>query len=135
MSNGSVTVTGLKELTDGIRQLPDSVTKALRTVALITANRVKARARARTPYDPQHRDLKRPHLRDTYTIVADDAHKQFKVDVGGTVLPMLAVWLEFGTAHMSARPFLRPAADAEEAQYKRAMVNAAEAIVTKKLTT
>lgn len=133
MADGSVTVTGLKERTDGIRMLPDSVTKALRNVALITANRVKDRARARTPFDPKHRDVKRPHLRDTYRIVPDEPRKQFKVEVGGTVLPMLPVWLEFGTAYMSARPFLRPAADAEEAHYKQAMVTAAEAIVTKTL--
>lgn len=133
MADGSVTVTGLKELENGIRVLPESVTKALRQVAMITATRVMERAKPRTPYDPQHRDVKRPHLRDTYKIVPDDANKQFKVEVGGTVLPMLPVWLEFGTAHMTARPFLRPAADAEEQQYKQAMINAAEAIVTKVL--
>ncbi len=130
--DGSVTVTGLKELEQAIRVFPDTVQKALRTVALITATRVKDRARATVPYDANHRGS-RPHVRDTIVVVPDDAHKQYRVEVGGTALPMLAVWLEYGTSKMSARPFLRPAADAEEDAYKRAMVAAAEAVTEKAL--
>jgi len=133
MAEGSVTVTGLKELEEGIRILPETVSRALRTVALVTATRVKDRARAHTPYDPHHRDVRRPHLRDTYKITLDESRKQVTVTVGGTVKPMLAVWLEYGTATMTARPFFRPAADAEDDRYKREMVLAADAAATKVL--
>ncbi len=46
----------------------------------------------------------------------------------------LPVWLEFGTRYMTAKPHMRPAADAESERYKFNMVKAAEDAAGEALT-
>ncbi len=146
MAAGSVTSTGIAELRQAIEQLPDAVTAALKEVARQTAVRELATAQRLVP-------VKTGYTRDHIHIVEDVAHKQYLV-VAGTDAPevrfswhiskrtgrghtqkvtlnMLPVWLEKGTRFMRARPFMRPASDAEQDRYRAEMDAASVATAVK----
>lgn len=61
-------------------------------------------ANAQVPVDPDHNDARGPHLRDSGFVEQDDAVTR----VGYT--QFYGRFLELGTKHIAARPFLRPAA-------------------------
>jgi HK97 gp10 family phage protein len=117
----------LAKLRQSIDALPRDVTAALRSVAWQTSRRVKDRARdilnARTGGKADRIAA--------ITIVEDDAENVFRVIAEGpSDKPAnLALWFERGTRHMVARPFMRPAADAETEQFRRDMVDAALDVV------
>lgn len=116
----------LAGLRDAIERLPTDVTAALKGVAHDTAIRVQTRAR-------QILLAKRPKagsVAAAITIVDESAHHQYVVDslAPSGHPPNLPLWLERGTVHMEARPYMRPAGDAEDDRYKREMLAAAEAV-------
>lgn len=144
MAEGSVTVTGLKELKASVDKLPDTVTAALRSVAWRTSRSVMDKAKQLVPVDTGY-------TRDHIHVVEFPDEKLFVVNAG-TDAPRVSIalhrskrsgrthtqrvtqnnlplWLERGTRFMRARPFMRPAADASEDQYKREMVATAEQTV------
>lgn len=136
MGEGSVTVAGLKELDAAIDKLPDAVTAALRGVAKDTAYRIQARARVLAPVgtEPRGKYTKgQPHLRDAIEVIEQSEQKQFLVDPNTPWLPNLALWIERGTTRMAARPFMRPAGDAENARYIADSTAVAEHVVTEAL--
>lgn len=125
MAQGSVTTTGLKELEAVVDRLPRDVTTALRAVAWRTSRRVKDRAleilNARTGGKADRIAA--------ITIVEED--KVFRVIAEGpSDKPAnLALWFERGTRFMAARPFMRPAGDAETDQYRTDSERAAASVL------
>lgn len=131
--NGSVTATGLKELSAAIDRLPANVTAALRTNASNTAQRIRALARQLLfslgvfGLEPRSKyTAGQPHLADSIRIVEDAAQKQFRVEPWTPWLPNLGLWIERGTSILRARPFMRPAGDAERGRYVNDGTRAAE---------
>lgn len=124
----SATVTGLAELKRGIERLPQAVTDACRKVARDTALRVRGSAASKVPVDTGiTRDSIHvvPHPEEKFYRVEVGAAPQHRRDDGRTAfLPNLPIWLEFGTRFKSARPFMRPAFDAESDRYVRDMTSA-----------
>jgi hypothetical protein len=121
---GSAAVTGLRELQAAIQKLPDAVTAALKAEARASADRIAAHAasllRAQTHGTGRTADAIR--------VLEEGADKQFVVNSPGTAdrPANLPIWLEYGTRFMTAKPHMRPAADAESAAYKQHMAAAAE---------
>lgn len=137
----------LEQLRVAIVTLPEVVTARLQSVARTYAHKVEASARFRVPVDTGY-------TRENIHVVEDLPNKQFLV-VPGTDRPrqtislhirrngkkhtqkvtlnMLPNWIEYGTKFQAPRPFMRPAADAYDAAYKRDMAAAAEQVVIKVL--
>jgi hypothetical protein len=119
----------LAALRKAIDTLPADVTAALRGVARDTSGRVKTRAEqildSRT-------DGKASRIA-AISVVEDAAQKQFLVIAEGAAdkPANLALWFERGTRHMAARPFMRPAGDAETERYQRDAIAAAAKVAEK----
>ena len=131
-----VTATGMKELAQAIDRLPDTVTAALRRVALNSARRIQASAHAGAPVNTGIRSKHtegQPHLRDSIIVEEVPGQKLFRVWPNTPWLPNLGLWIERGTVHLRARPFMRPAGDAEHASYQSNMVTAADRAATEAL--
>lgn len=128
MADAGATATGLKELATAVDRLPVDVTAALRAVASVTAGRIQRRA-----FEIVASKVKRGASVVAITIQDDGANKAFVVIAEGAhdKPANLALWIERGTRYIEPRPFLRPAADAEDARYKAASLAAAEAVVDK----
>lgn len=127
---GSFTQTGLDEMKVAIRTFPAAHLARLRAVAEATAVRMRERAAA----------ILNSKTHGTGATAAsigapkeDKANQQFLVTSRAprgraSNLPWL---LEYGTSKMSARPYMRPAADAEDERYRSDM-EAASADETQK---
>lgn len=134
MALAGCTVTGLNEMRAGVRQLPSAVTARLRVVANATAQRVLARARENLRRQTRGTGALAAAIR-----VQEDASArqvevistapQTRVVNGAVVRPPLNVpiWVEFGTRHMAARPYMGPALWDESARYVAESRAAAEA--------
>lgn len=131
MSEGSVTTTGLDELRKAVDDLPRTVTLALRAVAWQNSRRIKQRA-AEILNSKTNGTGK---TAASIEILEEPENKQFVVwPRGNPDRPAnLPLWLERGTRFMSARAFMRPAADEEDAMYKRNMERAAIEVAEKVL--
>ncbi len=122
-----VTTTGLDELFAATRALDDRVQGRFRAVAAASAFRVKTRA--------QQILRSKTHgtgaTANAIGIVEDLPRKRYQVIAQAPPQKpeLLPVWIEYGTSKMAARPFMRPAADAEQAPYGHAMIDAAAAIL------
>lgn len=134
MTTGGCTLTGVAELRAAFQRFPAAVTTALQKVARDTALRVKAGARALVPVDSGI-------TRDSIDVQPDPARKRYVVAVFNApphvrkgrkdrtaYLPNLPLWIEFGTIHNPARPFLRPALEAEDGRYQADMQAAADRV-------
>lgn len=123
MADGRVTSTGLEELRREIEALPRTVTLALRAVAWQSSRRLQARAR----------EILRSKTHGTgktaasIEVIEEADQNQFVVHVAGNPdrPANLPNWLEFGTRHMAARPYMRPASDEEDPRYRRESEQAA----------
>jgi len=146
MAMSSITITGRNELLAGSRELPAHVTAALRAVAQTTAQRVLSRARANlaaktkgTGATAKAIYIKDDPANQMFMVVSPGvAHARFSLHTmkrsgrkhtQKVTLNMLPIWIEHGTVKMAPRPYMRPAADAENAAYQRAMEAAALAPV------
>ncbi len=131
MSDGRVTDTGLRELARAIDRLPDAVTAALKDVARTSAGRIAAHAKSLLRAQTHGTGA----TADAIAVVEDAAHKQYVVYSPGTAdrPANLPLWLEVGTIHMSARPYLRPAGAAETDHYTTNMTTTAERTAQKVL--
>lgn len=124
MSREGVTTEGLTELAEAITAFPRTVQLALRGVAFNSARRVRTRAqqilRAKTTGTGK--------TADSIEVIEEEEKQQFVVHVAGNPdrPAMLPNWLEFGTRHMRARPYMRPAGDEEEPRYLREMEDTAK---------
>lgn len=123
MTNVTVTTVGLEELYAATRVLDDRVQGRLQAVAAATAFRVKARA--------QENLRSKTHgsgaTAKAIGVVVDHPRKQYQVisQAPPDKPDVLPFWLEYGTRHMGARPYMRPAADAERESYAANMLAAA----------
>jgi len=147
MADAGVTAPGLAALRAKVDTFPAVVTAQLRSVAWRTSRRVMEQAKAKVPVDTGY-------TQDNIYVAEEPDKKLFRVEAGtdrprvrivthakpsgrvhtqSVTLNMLPVWLEYGTIHMAARPFLRPAADAEIDRYKAEMLAAAEGVAKQEL--
>jgi hypothetical protein len=128
---GSATVTGLRELQAAIQKLPDAVTAALKAEARASAGRIAAHAASLLRAQTHRTGRTAAAIR----VLEEGADKQFVVNSPGTAdkPANLPIWLEYGTRFMTAKPHMRPAADAESATYKQHMAAAAERAAQKVL--
>ncbi len=138
----------LAALKAAIDRFPAEVTAALKAVAKASADRIAVHAatilRSKTHGTGA--------TADSIRVLDQSARKRYVVDVPGGPQPTISLhrmkrsgrthtqrvttwnlplWLERGTKKMAARPFLRPAADAESDRYKANMRAAAEAAAVK----
>lgn len=131
MANAGADATGFRELQALLDDFPNEVTSALRTVARDTADRVQARA---TQILDARTNGKASRIA-AISIVDEPEQRQVRVIAEGiSGKPAnLALWFERGTRYMEARPFMRPAGDAEDDRYKRdsfaAVLRVAEKLV------
>lgn len=118
-----VTTTGLDAMYAATRGLENRVQGRLRAVAAATAFRIKVRAQALLKAQTHGTGA----TAEAIGIIDDHAHKRYQVISQAPVGKPgnLPVWIEYGTAFQTARPYMRPAADAERLNYETAMINAA----------
>lgn len=130
----------LAALRASIDRFPVVVTAELRAVAWRTSREVKSRAQALVAKDTGYTAenihiVERPEEK-TFLVVPGSDRPRVRIALHTSkrsgrqhtqkvTLNMLPSWLEYGTAKMQARPFMRPAADAVEASYRRDMERAA----------
>lgn len=122
----SVKASGVKELRAIVEGLPRAVTLALRGVAWNSSRKIRTEAQ-RILRSKTHG---RGRTADAIVVIEEEQEQQFVVvSQGHPDDPAnLPLWLERGTKYMAARPYMRPAGDAEDAHYKRESMKAAEAV-------
>lgn len=141
----------LETLRAAVDRFPEAVQAALKAVAKASADRIATHAASILRSKTHGTGATANSIR----VLDRTADKEYVVEVPGGPIPTLSLhrmkrsgrihtqavtqnnlpfWLERGTVHMAARPFLRPAADAESERYKRNMAAAAEAVGLKLLT-
>lgn len=117
----TVTVVGLKEANLALKQLPDLAKVEAQQVADVTAFHV---ARAASSHAP--RSATGSHGRGPGFLAASiiwlSRPRTTSAIVGIRSAAFYWKFLEFGTRFISARPFLRPAADGERADHRRRMI-------------
>ncbi len=132
----------LDALRAAIDRFPDAVTAALKAVAKASADRIATNAANILRSKTHGTGATAASIR----VVDRSANQEYLVEVPGGPIPTISwhrmkrsgrghtqrvtqnnlpFWLERGTVHMAARPFLRPAADAESDRYKANMAAAA----------
>ena len=101
-----------------VEQLPKAVTAALRAVAFRVSRSVYADAKQRLI--AQQKTEARALANEIHVNERENA-KAFDVvsDAPADQPANLPIWIEFGTIHMRARPYMRPALDAAQDGYKR----------------
>lgn len=140
MADEGLTTTGLTELIRSLDQWPAAETVAARQVAADTAARQQARARATllspTPSLLHGRISTAEHVADAIELVEDAPNQKFQViSKAPRGNPAnLPIWIEFGTSKQAARPYMRPAADAETERYHHDLEAAVAAVAAKVFT-
>lgn len=118
MANQAIEVSGLKELGANLKEFPLKLEKkwlrkALKEGADIPKTEMERRAR-RQPRGPSHPDV--GHLADNIVITSRLSEKKGAVvRVGPSKDAWWGGFQEFGTPHVPADPFMRPALDSNEA--------------------
>lgn len=150
MSESSFTQTGLEEFKRAVERLPATVTAKLRSVAMVTAHRVKGDAQAILRSKTHGTGA----TANAIFVEEDSANQAFLVKSPGAPHQRLSlhrmkrsgrthtqkvtqnnlpIWLEYGTSTMEARSYMRPAADRAQAQYRRDMEEASAKAVQETL--
>lgn len=118
----------LAALRKAVDTFPATVTAKLRAVAWRKSREVKAiasRLAARSQGKRSRLNEGHPHLGDSIVIVEHEKEKEFLVFPETPWNPNLGLWVERGTVHNQARPFMRPAGDQIDASYRSEMEAAA----------
>ena len=145
MADG-VTMTGLEELRRSVDRLPADTTAQLQSVAWRASRNIMQGAQSRVA-------VKSGYTQRNIHIIEDLPNRQYIVNAGtdrprvrfalrrlkrsGRVstqrvtVNMVPWYLEFGTVRMAARPFMRPAADAELPSYVRNVEGAIDTLMRK----
>lgn len=113
------TGTDLSHVLSRVGRLPEEVRASLRSVARRSAESIRNDAARRLRAQQK---TSAHQLADAIEVQEDAANLQFRVisfpPSGQSA--NTTIWNEHGTAKMEARPYMRPAADAERALYRRA---------------
>lgn len=115
-------VEGVKELRAALKRFEADVAKEARRVTAKAIGRIQADAKRRCPVGTGDGPFK-GHVRDqifTQLHVSEPYGAVFveRRGIGGKYgTDNVAIWLEYGTKKMGARPFLRPAAEADRQNY------------------
>ena len=123
MAEGRVIQTGMSEARRTVERLPQAMRIALRAVAMRSAHRIAAdaarRLRAQTRGSGE--------TADAISVREEHQERAFLVESKATRgrPANLPFWLEFGTSKMSARPYMRPSAEAEQDRYRSGIEDAA----------
>ena len=127
----SVTARGFAEARAAIEKLPEMVTARLKAVARQSAQRVAKNGA--TNLLAKSRAVK---TAASIVVIDESQEKRFIVSVPGHPDDPrnLPLWLERGTRFMAARPFMRPALDAEHPRYVSEMGEAATSAAKDALT-
>jgi len=123
MAGAGVTQTGMTEARRTVQALPRAISAALRGVAHLTAVRIRDGAKQRLLAQTAGTGRTAAAI----AVHEDDEQQQFRVE-SKAVRPApanLPIWLEYGTVKMAARPYMRPAAEAQRDAYARASEAAA----------
>lgn len=127
---GSFTQTGLEAFKAAVATFPDNVMRAQQVVARRTGQAMQNDARRKLLAQ-----LKTPThaLANAIEVREDFAHNLVEVisfpPIGQPT--SVNIWNEYGTAKMPARPYMRPAADAAQAQYARDLQAAVDSEMAK----
>lgn len=126
------TGTDLSAIRTRVDQLPRDVEHALKTVAHRSARNIAGDAARRLR---QQQKTTAHALADAIIIVDDSGDRKFIVE---SQAPRgqpanVTIWNEHGTVNMTARPYMRPAANAERANYTRECEFAVVPLVEKAL--
>lgn len=131
---GSSRITGLKELTEALKELPKGIAKnvlrgGVGAGAAVLRKEIKQRAPVYTGQvaqgHPPPGTLKRAVYQRQIRELSNAIQQTFfvgvrtgkKVDRKGNTLDAYYVrWVEYGSTKMTARPFIRPAFDAKKAE-------------------
>jgi HK97 gp10 family phage protein len=119
MAEGVIT-TGFEEMRRAIEAFPKAVEQVFQDTARDTANKIAQRARERVP-------VATGRTQRSIRVVEDLPHHAYHVEVGAHEgmqadrdwPPNLPIWIEYGTRFIAARPFMRPALDAEREPYRQ----------------
>ncbi len=119
MTTGGVTSTGMAEMRAAIQKLPAAVTAACRRVSRDTSHRIADNARRRIRVRTGATKL-------TIAVHEHPEQREYRVSVGADTGPPIAVFLEYGTEHMPAKPFFRAALEQEVHAHQRDLEVATE---------
>ncbi len=130
----AVTSTGLEEMRAACQQLPAAVTAALREVAQATAKRMMANSKAIL----QTKEVSdRTALIDAIVLEENAANREFRVisNPPPGQPKNVTIWNEYGAVGriVTARYYMRDAAEAERDQYRRDLEAASADAVAKVL--
>jgi len=125
-NDSTFTQTGVAELRREIDTFPAAVTETCKSVARTWAGRVKVDAQARLRAQTKGEGNTAAALQ----VTEDAPNKQYIVGYGliRNRPANLPLWLEYGTVRMTARPHMRPAAEAARVGYAREMDTAVVAL-------
>ncbi len=131
MSQGGVTVTGFAEARAAVDALPETVTSVSKGIAKRTADRIAVNAATILRSKTHGSGRTGASIR----VLDESADQQYTVNVPGDPddPANLPWWIEKGTRFQVARPFLRPAGDAENDRYKQEMAAVLERTVSEAL--
>jgi len=111
-------VTGRAELLRDLEQLPADLLAQQRTIARRSAQNIQGDARRRL----RQRQKTSAHELADHIEVHEDAANSMVSTISfppGNQPANVTIWNEHGTSTMDARPYMRPAADAERENYAR----------------
>lgn len=103
-----------------VQQLPDAMQDALKELALETAERIVTEAQSRL--DRALSGASTGLTRQGIRVEPARDHDGYVVVARRNPYPILPYWIEKGTQHMPARPFFDIAAQLEEANYRRRVI-------------
>jgi len=110
----TIQLQGFKSLSRALKQLPDKVAgKVIRSATLSGAGIIRKEARSRVSVDDG--TLKK----SISSKLKDKSDTHVAYSVGPTNKAFYGTFIEFGTEHIRAKPFLRPAFDEKKGEAAR----------------
>lgn len=132
----SVEVGGIRETLAEFSRFDLEMTKAIKRALTRSANKIRKTARLLAPSDPDHDKVhaNRPNERLGMTLRQSIKLKYSNDRFTVSIYPRryYAHWVEFGTEHSQAQPFLHPAYDQEVGNYIKTVRQAVQKVMAKR---